>query len=470
MQFPEIIFDAKPQWIKLYQTAWEITRKKLDFESAGKENFPIMTCMPGVLKIWQWDSCFMAMFAKYSNGIIKSMNNLDLLYSFQKENGYISMAYHLPGGEEAFGERVNPPLFAWVEYDYMQFTGDTSRLPQVYPVLKKYYQWLKNNRRRQHGLYYFEDTGSSGMDNSPRSGYSAYMKAGSDVCFVDLSCQQLLSARYMAEFAKILNLHDEHEAWQQEAADLSALINQYHYKAVTGFYYDCFEATMNVLANKTVAGFWPLLAQAADQEQAEALVRHLNDPAEFNSGCPVPSLSMDDPNFREDGGYWLGSAWAPTNYMVIKGLEKYGFSDLARKLTAEHLNVMTEVMNDPQYGGIWECYAPMSPARPARRAEGVLVREEFCGWSAIGPISLMIENIIGLNFDAVNRKILWNLNSSCRNGIRNLLFAGQVISLVYDGQKSITVNAAGDFELEIIRQGDQRSIHHISSGENTVQL
>ena len=84
--------------------------------------------------------------------------------------------------------------------------------------------------------------------------------------------------------------------------------------------------------------------------------------------------------------------------------------------------------------------------------------------------SLMIENIIGLNFDAVNRKILWNLNSSCRNGIRNLLFAGQVISLVYDGQKSITVNAAGDFELEIIRQGDQRSIHHISSGENTVQL
>ena len=109
MNFPEIIYDKKPQWLQLYRCAWETCLQKIDYDSHGKRNPPIMTCMPGVLTIWQWDSCFMAMYAKYSNGIIAPMNNLDLLYSFQREDGYISMAYSLPDGKERYGERVIHP-------------------------------------------------------------------------------------------------------------------------------------------------------------------------------------------------------------------------------------------------------------------------------------------------------------------------------------------------------------------------
>ncbi|MBR7130964.1 MAG: hypothetical protein IKC82_03115 [Lentisphaeria bacterium] len=470
MNFPEIIYDKKPQWLQLYRCAWETCLQKIDYDSPGKGNPPIMTCMPGVLTIWQWDSCFMAMYAKYSNGIIAPMNNLDLLYSFQRDDGYISMAYSLPDGKERYGERVNPPLFAWVEYDYYRFTGDASRIARVYPILKKYFFWLKNNRRRKHELYFFEDTGSSGMDNSPRSGYSAANLAGSDVCFVDLSCQQLLAANYLAELAKVIGFDDDAKMWQTEAEELRSLINRYHYKPATAFYHDCFEATMNALANKTIAGFWSLLSCAADLKQAQALVDHLNDPKEFNSGYPIPSLSLDDPNFDPDGGYWLGSAWAPTNYMVIKGLEKYQYFDLARELTARHLDIMTEVMLDPQYGGIWECYAPVAPARPARRAEGELVREEFCGWSAIGPISMFIENILGLDFDGINKKVVWRLDQTCRNGIKDLNFAGGVISLICNGSDKISISSTVDFSIEIIQGNGKHICCKISAGETEITL
>ena len=63
MNFPEIIYDKKPQWLQLYRCAWETCLQKIDYDSPGKGNPPIMTCMPGVLTIWHWDSCFMAMYA-----------------------------------------------------------------------------------------------------------------------------------------------------------------------------------------------------------------------------------------------------------------------------------------------------------------------------------------------------------------------------------------------------------------------
>ena len=98
----------------------------------------------------------MALYAKYLNGVIAPMNNLDNLYSLQSEDGYISMTYDIIKGTQAYGVRVNPPLYAWCEWEYYRFSGDRSRIDKVLPKLVDYYYWLKNNRRRKNGLYFFE--------------------------------------------------------------------------------------------------------------------------------------------------------------------------------------------------------------------------------------------------------------------------------------------------------------------------
>lgn len=474
--FPEIFCDAHPEWIELYQLSCKLALENID-RPKKKGWLPQMTCMPGVGILWQWDSCFMAMFAKYFNGRIAPMNNLDNLYRMQREDGYISMAYRIQQETPAYGERVNPPLYSWVEWEYYRFTGNKKRLQRVYPILVKYFDFLKRSRTRKSGLYYFEDTGSSGMDNSPRSGYPASNLAGSDVCFVDLACQQLLNARNLAEIARILGKEEEKIRFEEEVRTLSALINRHHWKDTTGFYYDVFQDTFNAVSAKTAAGFWPILSGAADAEQIRRLAEHLTDPKEFWTQHPVPTLSKDDPNYTPFGGYWLGSVWAPTNYMIVRGLASRGLRSLAREIAVRHLSMMAEVMKNPAYGSIWECYAPES-ARPATKNKpdgdhaGTLVRDRFVGWSALGPVSMLIENILGLDFNAPEKLVTWHLTPSTRHGIRHLNFAGGTVSLLCSGRKNsretdVEIETDIPFSLDIQLEGISQARpdrHEISPG------
>ena len=165
---PEPIFEGQENWIELYYKAWEIAFKNIDY--VGKEGWkPQLTCMPGAGVIWQWDSCFMTFITNYSNGTLTALNNLDNLYRLRrKEDGYMSMAYSVDTDAETFPGRINPPLLAWAEWEAYLVSGDSSRFERVIPAIEGLYSFIENNRRRNCGLYWFEDSGSSGMDNSPR--------------------------------------------------------------------------------------------------------------------------------------------------------------------------------------------------------------------------------------------------------------------------------------------------------------
>lgn len=447
---PVLIGDAHPDWVTLADTAWRMAAANV--EHPAKPGWkPQMCCMPDAGIIWLWDSCFMPFFARYSNGLVPTMNNLDNLYRLQRVDGFIGMAYEIESETLAYGERVNPPLLAWTELNYWKFSGDDSRIREVLPRLVRFFDWIKANRRRPTGLYWFEDSGSTGMDNSPRSGYFAEFLNGSDVCHVDLAAQQALAAECIAELARHLGDAALAERFAVEHAEIVALLNRFHWNERTGFYYDVFSRDTptdrhNFLNHKTVAAFWPLMAGCCRPEQVERLLAHLLDPAEFWTTHPVASLSKDDPNFDPAGAYWLGGVWAPINYMLAKALKRHGRPDLARQLAIAHLNAMSAVFQSADYSGIWEAYAPDSflPAtkKPWIDVDGqspfvlgaeTVVKANFVGWSGLGPIAMLIEDVYGIEFDAPNRSIAWNLQTSGRHGIENLQFAGGTVSLVSTG-------------------------------------
>ena len=68
----------------------------------------------------------------------------------------------------------------------------------------------------------------------------------------------------------------------------------------TNFYHDLNE-NKEQLPQKTIAGFWPLLAEMPNEDRASQLIAHLNNPNTFGTEHPFPSLSVDSPDFKVNG-------------------------------------------------------------------------------------------------------------------------------------------------------------------------
>ena len=447
---PRPVFSENERLVELYYAAFSLAYKNLDYTEllGGRE---ILTCMPGSGKIWQWDSAFMTLMTNYSNGTLSALNNLDRLYALRrKEDGFMAMAYRLDTQKPAYGERINPPIMALMEWEYYLVSGDASRFSSILPALEGIYSFIENNRKRNEiGLYYFEDTGSSGMDNSPVSGYFARHLDGSDTCFLDLACQQAISADALSKITERLGENEKSAYYKSECERIINLINRHHYSERAGWYLNLFARAEEgkrpkFINSKTAAGFWALLSGAAKGERLQAVVKTLLNPEEFNTKIPFATLSRLDPNYEELGGYWLGGVWAPTNYVAIRALMENGYRKDARKITLKYLNAILSVYENKDYGSIWECYAP-DRIRPASTEEKELCRPDFVGWSGIGPVTLFIESLIGLSFKADENAVILHPESEKRAGLENMLFNGAKISVVYekqsDGRLKISTNA-----------------------------
>lgn len=431
---PEPILPDHPEWVELYYKTWELAFQNVEYIT--QEGWkPQMTCMPGVNTIWQWDSCFMTFITNFANGTITALNNLDNLYRLRRQSdGYMSMAYRISTEEPAWPGRINPPLMAWAEWESYLISGDRQRLSRVLPAIEGNYSFIENNRRRVSGLYWFEDPGSTGMDNAPRGPYACPNLDGSGICHIDLACQQALSAKCMAEMFKVLAQPEKENHYRSELQRINDLINRYHWSEKAGFYFDFFgrsgaNAKVKLINSKTAAAFWTILCGAATGHRLERLIEHLFNPNEFYSKVPFATLSADDPNYDPSGGYWLGGVWAPTNFAAIRGLAESGYSHLSRTAAQQYLEAINNVFRNPAYSSIWECYSPTEHL-PATAEAGELVRPDFVGWSGLAPITMLIENIIGLRFNAAKNEITFELTPNQIGGLKNMLFNDNRISIV----------------------------------------
>jgi len=101
---------------------------------------------------------------------------------------------------------------------------------------------------------------------------------------------------------------------------------------------------------------------------------------------------------------------------------------------------------------IWECYSP-EEYKPATNETFTdeLVRKDFCGWSALGPISIYIEHVLGFHtVNAFDKLVKWAKPDGFKGeiGIKNLRFGDVVTDIVADGNK-VSVSSNGDYTLEI---------------------
>jgi glycogen debranching enzyme len=466
-KIPMPILDSDPGWLDMYWKCWELAMNKAKKPYRGSPFVSNYIDEAFSDNIFQWDTHFMLMFWNYIYYIFPAIESHDNFYCRQHSDGYICREIHEKNGEDFYYDgkdnntltnTINPPLFPWVEYEYYKISGDDSRFKLIIPVLEKYGDWIDNNRIKpgtKHGLYWQTGLGS-GMDNTPRSGSG----------WVCISSQMAMFYLYLGKICEHEKAEAKANKFYSRSKAIAKKINQCMWNEEDGLYYDVADNGEQVTV-KTAASFWPMLAEICSNEQASRLVENLKDPKTFWRPFPFPTLSADHPDFNPKGHYWVGGVWAPTNYMIIKGLQKYGFQEFAAEATEKYLNGMYEVFK--KTGTVWENYAPES-FNPGDIAKG-----DFVGWTGLGPISLLIENVIGIQLDALNNTIHWHLNRTDRYGILNFYFCNAIVSMI--SEKRLDKNAAAKISIEsnkaltvkLYNRGRKKSFK-ISPGENLIEF
>lgn len=479
---PQPVFDAEPGYVGLYWKAWEQAYAHVKWQKGLVQPLYMDEGLWDDT-IWIWDSEFMVMFCKYAPKLFPGIQTLDNFYYTMLEDSGSSLRIQHPD---------NPPFFAWVENDYYKITGDRDHIRELL-LDKKFPQryWdlfptLSPERKLQFDHYPialkykgigYEWSGiSSGMDNTPRT------RAGKGMLWVDAISQQALSALYISRLAKVAGDEATARDFEKKWKKLRGIVNKYYWDDSDGCYYDIVPAPSGETASVadvqaspsawrttgilTPASFWPMLAEIPSKAQARRMTEFALRPDKLGGEVPWVTVSRDDPDFdANDGWYWRGSMWLPTAYMGIKALEKYGFQEAADTTAEKVLSWMLRTYCDYEPHTIWECYSPTAPTPSSNH--GKRVRPDFCGWSALGPISLFIENVLGFHdIDASSRTVHWDIRHNCRLGLNNLTFGDTTTDLLYDPAAS-TITIRSNKPYCLILNG---KFHRIRAGVTTISI
>ena len=410
---------------KMYAKALEITKQKVrggDSEPFFKKPFVDAAFSDN---IFLWDTCFIVCFAKYHLDELPVYQALDNFYDRMESDGFICREYRIDGRplwSKKHPVSINPPLLALAETEIYAVRKDKERLKKAYPILKKNFEFHIDKYQGADKLFW-GDTLGMGMDNIPRfphgwtteegngmthhelgdkvgqmSGSTGEEKLNEFIAeyvdtlqgvwneegrLVDFTAQMAMYALQLKFIAQEINEAADISSYDAFHAEVSKALNDKCWNETDGFYYDL--GYDKQIKRKHIGMYWTLLGEVVPPEKMDTFLSHLTNPDEFYRKTPLPALAANEPDYKGWGDYWLGGVWAPTSYMVLKGLTANGKHDLAKDLAQKTYSAVAEVFQAT--GTFWENYAPdlISYGMPAKK--------DFCGWTGLIPIAVYKEYI-----------------------------------------------------------------------------
>ena len=495
---PQPVCEEFPQYGEFYKKTWTLARAHVrDIE--GMPQNPYMDEGFCDTQIWIWDSCFMSLFCKFAQAVFPGIETFKNFYEVLYHGA--SLPSVIPTEEEpswtgakpneAYPIKVhiadNPPLFAWAEYENALYHGDTEYLKELLyekKALQCHYEWLEglHEKTRLANVHcnthwiaenngYKWEGGASGMDNTPRGRTGTVAERerpnNPDMYWLDAICQQALSAKSIGRLFSFVGDVENTKKWEEKFLVKKEIINRLYWDKEDKFYYDidCNDKSFYKVA--TIASYWALTAGIADKSQAQSMLEHLFDENAFGGKVPLISLSRADGDFQENGRYWRGALWLPTAYAALKGLADYGFYKQAQRLAYDLFKHMLATAEMVEPHTIWECYSPCK-CEPSTKPNGQnRVRPDFCGWSALGPISIYLEFVLGFHsVNAFENRLDWEKPDCFKGkiGVKNLRFGGVTADIVAD-EEICFVTTNKPFVLRI-----NGKVFNAQAGENTFMI
>lgn len=338
-------------WMTLYQPGYH----RLYTPAGRRWIFPKPDGTPDHWTIFEWDSFFNALEVS----IESPKHAIDILKSVletQYPNGNIPTWRGRFGGTS---DRSQPPVGSYVVLKFFQKSADMEFLRYAYPYLKRWHAFWKakkdNGQARRDGngdgllewgsdrelvpLYVppWEENApgtkramwESGQDDLPNWDEASFDETTGTLTMncLDLNSLYALDAWCMAQIANILKKEEDSKFFLNEYETMKSLINTFLWNEKEGFYFD--RHWDGRFSNKKAASnFFPLVARIPSQKRALQMLKRLLNPKEFWGDYVIPSISRDDPAFK-DQQYWRGTIWPPTNYLISQGLRASGFDAVA---------------------------------------------------------------------------------------------------------------------------------------------
>jgi glycogen debranching enzyme len=265
---------------------------------------------------------------------------------------------------------TKPPLLAWSAWKLYEVDEDREFLEEIYePIVRVNGWWFEKNDLDGNGLCEYQHPFSSGLDDSP------LWDDGMPVESPDLNTYLYLQQEALGRIAEVIGEADEAEMWRERSRAMARRLIQKSWDPETGYFLATRNgARVNV---RTPFGLFPLLTGKLPGDIAKRLVDHLTNEAEFWSRYPVPSVAMDDPKY-DPRLMWRGPTWVNINYLLIEGLHRSGYPELACDLRKRTLDLIS------RGDDIYEYYHPETGDNPPQAAATF-------GWSSAVFIDLAIQ-------------------------------------------------------------------------------
>jgi len=481
---PNAVFDESKDLVDIYWAAFHFHGKAVRgrLPSAGERLVPWFADAAYSGGIFQWDTCFMTMFNKYGwdshLATVESLNNFYQVAALTS-NGLTQhcLSYYGDGGTG-----VGPNVIGWAEWEHYLMTGDKDRLRYAVPFLVKNFNEYRRSLDRNKDMGYRQ----IGVGVEALS-WNAWGNVWPLKTLMDVAAQQAFSATNIADMAQEIDDQALAKEFHQYAEEHNRHIQKVCWNEETGFFHHQlskggFHPPFQIM------GYFPLLSGAATPAQAARMVRHLYDPLRFQKDLPVPTTGTCDkrlvdisPNrvkpdrlgMKEfglhSGIYWSGGVWAPTNWIVIRALERNGYHAATRDIVERYLaNTQHVYRNNKTKGFMSKTGFPRvfperhdGPRKPSPDGAGCAVWNgaEFTGWTGLLPISGLVEQLIGIQANAPANEIVWRPQSLDRHGLTKLRFGPATTSLVMAHRASYTSPAVIDittdkpFRLRVISRG-----------------
>jgi putative isomerase len=286
-----------------------------------------------------------------------------------------TLSYGDPTRAGAFGENMHKPVLAQHAALLAQRQGSADWIrPSMGKIGRFVDRYLESHLHTDTGLAYWQSDFAIGVDNDP-SVYYRPNKSTAAVYLNSLLYRELLAYGYLLE-----ELGDIVEANRRrgQARDLADAMTAHLWDERDGTFYSADIGLRSVdpddwlhsgaprawssllLRIDSWSSFMPMWAGLASYDQAARMVQRIRDPRTFQATYGVRSLSrlekMYDLRASNNPSNWLGPVWGISNYMVFRGLVKYGFDEDARELAEKTVRLFGRDLETT--GGLHEFYDP----------------------------------------------------------------------------------------------------------------
>ena len=316
---------------------------------------------PAILDDWTifgWDTFFNALLLANVSGELAWAAlhaGLDTRYP----NGNVPNWRSRRGGTP---DRSQPPIGSFAALRLYGIHPDRAALAAAYPGLLAWCDWWvadKGGRPRREGLTpgllaWGSDTAfvpppelvpewevgasghrraawESGQDDLPLWDEAEWDPSREVLAMsaVDLCSYRALDLECLSRIARILGDGPTARRLDAMRHRLADTMNRTLWCEAAGLYLDELPGAWS--PRVAASNFLPLIAGIPSRRRAGRMADVLRDPARFWGEWVLPTISRDDPAFGEQQ-YWRGSIWPPMNYLVLQGLRRFGFDDLASDL------------------------------------------------------------------------------------------------------------------------------------------